>query len=574
MTDVQLKRYPNVDSVDLPDSLSPRLCQVLARRGVKHAQQLDLSLKGLAHFSALADCERAAARIAVALQQQESICIVGDFDADGATSVSLFMLALQAMGAHNLQFLIPNRFADGYGLSSSLVNVAQQQGAKLIITVDNGMSSHDGVERANALGIDVIITDHHLPSSSLPNAYAIVNPNRGDCTFPSKALAGVGVTFYVLMALRSHFRALDANHPNAAINLTQWLDLVAVGTVADVVPLDYNNRILVQQGVARIRQGVCRPGIRALLNVAKRNLAELEARDLGFTVGPRINAAGRLDDMQLGIDCLLAEAEHESHAAALRLDELNRSRRTIEQSMQKDADAILARFDVQGQALPPILALHEEGWHQGVVGIVAGRLKERFHRPVIAFADAEDGLLKGSARSVPGLHMRDLLERVHSLAPHCIERFGGHAMAAGLTIPKAAYNDFCQILHQVAEQWVEPRMLERVIWSDGELDTSDFELAFVEQLKAIGPWGQKFEAPIFDNEFTVVKVRWMKEVHLKLTLAVPGSQNLVDAVAFNVPNQAWDWQESNRVRLAYQLQENVFNDRRSLQLMIQHLWPL
>lgn len=570
---VILKRRPEQPCDHLPAHLPLTLRRILARRGVRQASELELSLQGLLHFNTLHHAEKAAARIGAAILAQQPICIVGDFDADGATSVALFMRALQAMGAQQVSFLVPNRFNDGYGLSPGLVRIAHENKVKLIITVDNGVSSFTAVDEANRLGIDVIITDHHLTAASLPNAYAMVNPNQPDCSFASKALAGVGVTFYVLMALRHWFRTQHADHIAANVNLAQWLDLVAVGTVADAVPLDYNNRILVQQGVARIRQGRCIPGVSALLTVAKRDPQQLQAADLGFTVGPRINAAGRLDDMQHGIDCLLANDPVQANEMALHLDELNRSRRVIEQDMQQDAEAMLAKFNLADGSFPSILAVHEPDWHQGVTGILAGRLKERFHRPVIAFADAGDDMLKGSARSIPGLHIRDLLERVHTLAPKSIERFGGHAMAAGLSVPKAQFTDFQQTLAAVAADWIDATMLERVIWSDGELTAADFGLPLVRSLNAIGPWGQKFEEPLFDGVFRVVQQRWLKEVHLKLVLQVPGSQQLVDAIAFNVPNTGWELPATEHIQIAYRLQENVFRGQSQLQLMIAHVWP-
>ncbi|RUO44342.1 single-stranded-DNA-specific exonuclease RecJ [Aliidiomarina taiwanensis] len=572
-THVRLKRRPDAGIEGLPQHLPLPLRHILARRGVLQASELDLQLRGLLHFNTLKDAEKSAARIGQAILADESICIVGDFDADGATSVALFMRALTAMGARRVHFMVPNRFHDGYGLSPELVKLAHAEQTNLIITVDNGVSSFTAVEEANRLGIDVIITDHHLTADRLPEAYAMVNPNQPACSFASKALAGVGVTFYVLMALRAWFRDQQSNHPAAQVNLAQWLDLVAVGTVADVVPLDYNNRILVQQGVARIRQGLCIPGITALLQVAQREPAQIQARDLGFTVGPRINAAGRLDDMQKGIDCLLANDATEAREHALRLDELNRSRRTIEQSMQQDAESLLAKFELDADSFPNILAVYEPDWHQGVIGILAGRLKERFHRPVIAFADAGDNLLKGSARSIPGLHIRDLLERVHTLAPECIERFGGHAMAAGLSVPKDKFELFQEHVQRIANEWIEPHLLERIIWSDGALAPADFNLQLVHALNNAGPWGQKFEEPVFDGLFRVVQHRWLKDVHLKLVLEVEGSTQLVDAIAFHVPNAGWQFPNTEWVQLAFRLQENTFRGESKLQLMIEHIWP-
>ncbi|MCC5856302.1 MAG: single-stranded-DNA-specific exonuclease RecJ [Idiomarina sp.] len=568
---VSIERRPEVDASGLPQELPGIIRQILARRGVQGPEQLSLTLQSLHHFNQLTDCEKAAERIGNAVLAQEPICIVGDFDADGATSVTLFTLALTAMGAKHVHYLVPNRFADGYGLSPGLVNSAVEQGTRLLITVDNGISSFAGVDAANAAGIDVIVTDHHLPGQTMPAAYAVVNPNRRDCPFPSKALAGVGVVFYVLMALRTWFRQMHPEHPAGQLNLAQWLDLVAVGTVADVVPLDYNNRILVQQGVARIRSGACAAGVAALLKVAGRDQTQIQARDLGFTVGPRINAAGRLDDMQKGIECLLAVDVDQAHMHALHLDELNRSRRVIQAEMQQDAERLLAQFKQSDQQLPPVLAVHDVSWHQGVIGILAGRLKEQFYRPVIAFADAGDGLMKGSARSVPGVHMRDLLERVHTLAPHTIKAFGGHAMAAGLSVPEEQFAEFQAILSEVAASWVDSDILSRTLWSDGELSAADLSVDFVQQLQQLGPWGQKFEEPLFDGVFRVAQQRWLKEVHLKLVLEEPESGLLCDAIAFNVPNAEWDWQPCERVHVVYRVAENIFRGESRLQLMIEHL---
>lgn len=554
-------------------ALHPIIQRVYAHRGVQSMDELDLSVRGLAHVQLLTDADKAAARIASALQQQQRICICGDFDADGATSVALLMSFFRDIGYHHGFYLVPNRFADGYGLSANLVEYAHQQGANLIITVDNGISSHAGVERANQLGIDVLITDHHLPGAELPAAYAIVNPNRRDCAFPSKNLAGVGVAFYILLALRSWFRAEQPQHAVANINIAHYLDLVAVGTVADVVPLDYNNRILVKQGLARIREQRCRPGILALLAVSRRDVTSITATDLGFAVGPRINAAGRLDDIQLGIQCLLAEDYPQAQMLALRLDELNQQRRHIEADMQEDAAQCVQRLQLNDQQLPAIVALHDASFHQGVIGIVAGRLKEQLHRPVLIFASGDDGDLKGSCRSIPGVHMRDLLEQVHSCAPGVIRKFGGHAMAAGLTVAAERWPEFLQALEQTASRWVREEHLARVIWSDGELTADEFTVPLATSLQQAGPWGQAFPEPMFDGEFVVVQERWLKDVHLKLVLQPLGSNVCVDAIAFNVPRAAWQWHSPQRARFVYKLAVNEFRGQRTVQLMIEHVAP-
>lgn len=569
-----IKRRQPVDDDHLPADLPAILRQVLARRGVASANELTLQAQGLLHPSGLTDSDRAAARVAQAIENDETICIVGDFDADGATSTALLMLALPKFGAHKVFYLVPNRFTDGYGLTPKLVEAAHQQGAQLLVTVDNGIAAHAGVARANELGIDVVVTDHHLPGAALPAAYAIVNPVRPDCAFASTALAGVGVAFYLLLALRAHYRERQAAAGN--VNVAQWLDLVALGTVADVVPLDYNNRILVQQGVARIRAGKCQPGIQALLKISGRDRASLQASDLGFTVAPRINAAGRLDDIQMGIECLLTADAYHAEQLAARLDGLNRERRSTEMSMREDAAQYLAHMDFAGHALPPILSIHREGWHQGVIGIVAGRLKEQLYRPVIAFADGDEGVLKGSARSVPGVHIRDVLERVYTLAPETIMAFGGHAMAAGLTVHKDQFERFNQVLQEVASDWVDEQALQQVLWSDGELNAAHLNLAFADQVATLGPWGQGFQEPLFDGVFRLVQQRIVGQKHLKLVLqpVEQGAANAsltVDAIAFNVDTAQWPNPKADKVQLAYKLQRNEFRGNVSLQLLVEHL---
>lgn len=564
-----IKRREQVDDSHLPADLPATLRQVLARRGVAHVDELQLNAQGLLHFSGLSQIDTAAQRIAEAVAAQQPICVVGDFDADGATSTALLMLALPAFGATRLFYLVPNRFTDGYGLTAGLVEAAYQQGAKLIITVDNGIAAHDGVNTANALGIDVIVTDHHLPGATLPAAYAVVNPTLPDCGFASRHLAGVGVAFYLLLALRHYYR--QRGLPQANVNVAQWLDLVALGTVADVVPFDYNNRILVQQGLARIRAGRCRPGILALLQVSGRDPKQLQAQDLGFTVAPRINAAGRLDDIQIGIECLLSDNPERVQALAVQLDTLNRERRSTEQSMRDDAERYLASLQFDSAGLPPVLTLHQDSYHQGVIGILAGRVKEQVYRPVIAFATAEPGVLKGSARSIPGVHIRDVLERVSTLQPQCITAFGGHAMAAGLTVPQAMFSQFRQCLNTVASEWIDDELLQPVLWSDGELAADELTLTFVQALRSVGPWGQQFSEPLFDGHFRVVQQRILKERHLKLVVTPLNGGPLLDAIAFNIDPQPWLERPPQSVELVYRLQQNEFRGQISLQLMIEHL---
>lgn len=567
----QLQRRGGPISEQLDPSLPAILRRIYANRGVTTMQELDLSARGLIHFQQLKDCERAAEIVVGAIEQHRKICICGDFDADGATSVALLMSALRAMGATQLMYLVPNRFADGYGLSPGLVDYAHQQGAELLITVDNGISSFTGVERANQLGLQVIITDHHLQGAQLPAAAAIVNPNRFDCSFPSKSLAGVGVAFYLLLAVRARFRQHRPDHIAAKINIADYLDLVALGSVADVVPLDYNNRILVQQGLGRIREGRCRPGILALLEVAGRDYRQISAADLGFAVGPRINAAGRLDDIQMGIECLLAPDFQQARMIALRLDELNRQRRQIEVDMQADAERCLAQLSLQEQ-LPSILTVQDESFHQGVIGILAGRLKEQYYRPVMVFAPADGDELKGSCRSVTGVHIRDLLAQVASEAPGVISRFGGHAMAAGLSVPRAAWAEFNTVLQRVAADWIGEGDLSRVIWSDGELGSAELTLQSAQVLQSAGPFGQDFPAPVFDGQFRVLDRRWLKDVHLKLQLQPIAGGPALDAIAFNVPRAAWEWREQQEIHLVYRLDVNEFRGVQSVQLMIEHIF--
>ncbi|KFZ31723.1 ssDNA exonuclease RecJ [Pseudidiomarina salinarum] len=569
MASVTIQRYPAADISALPDDIPVVLRQILARRGIKAPSQLDLSTRGLPHFNTLKHVQRAAERIATALNEQQRICICGDFDADGATSTALMVSVLQAMGAQHIGYIVPNRFADGYGLSPSVVEQARQQGAELIITVDSGISCHAGVQAATAAGIDVVITDHHLAGAELPAAFAIVNPNQPDCQFPGKSIAGVGVAFYVLLALRQHLR--DAGQ--ATPNLADWLDLVALGTVADVVKLDGVNRILVQQGLQRIRAGHCRPGIQALLEVAGRDPASLQAADLGFAVAPRINAAGRLDDMGAGIECLLTTDLEQARMMAQQLDQLNKDRRHIETEMREEAEVYVSGLTDDAEQLPPILVLHQSGWHQGVVGIVAGRVKEQCHRPVIAFAEAEPGWLKGSARSIPGLHIRDLLERVHTLHPQLVERFGGHAMAAGLTLRSELLTEFRTAVTAIAESWLEPEQLTRTLWSDGELDAGGFTEPFVRQIESYGPWGQGFSEPLFDGEFTVVSQRLVGERHLKLVLQGP-QRVTVDAIAFNIDTTVWPDPRVRQIHALYKPQLNHFRGRTSVQLQLEHFTAL
>ncbi|HBI10545.1 MAG TPA: single-stranded-DNA-specific exonuclease RecJ, partial [Franconibacter pulveris] len=439
----QLRRRAVDESAQLPDDLPPLLKRLYASRGVKNAEELERSVKGMLPWQKLGGIQQAVEMLHNAFREGLRIMIVGDFDADGATSTALSVLALRALGGGNVAYLVPNRFDDGYGLSPEVVDQAHARGAQMIMTVDNGISSHAGVIRAHELGIPVLVTDHHLPGETLPEADALVNPNLAYCEFPSKSLAGVGVAFYLMLALRAHLREAGWFEEKGIPmpNLAEYLDLVALGTVADVVPLDANNRILTWQGLSRIRAGKCRPGIRALLEIANRDMQRLAASDLGFALGPRLNAAGRLDDMSVGVALLLCDNIGEARMLANELDALNQTRKEIEQGMQAEALTLCQQLERSAETLPAGIAIYHPEWHQGVVGILASRIKERFHRPVIAFAPAGDGLLKGSGRSVQGLHMRDALERLDTLYPGLMLKFGGHAMAAGLSLEAERFDE-------------------------------------------------------------------------------------------------------------------------------------
>ncbi|MDH0144193.1 single-stranded-DNA-specific exonuclease RecJ [Aquipseudomonas alcaligenes] len=559
----------------LPDlgDLPPLLTRLYAARGVQSAAELDKGLARLIPYQQLKGIDAAVDLLVQALQQRQRILIVGDFDADGATASSVGVLGLRMLGAAHVDYLVPNRFEYGYGLTPEIVAVALQRQPELLVTVDNGISSVDGVAAAKAAGLKVLVTDHHLPGPELPAADAIVNPNQPGCAFPSKALAGVGVMFYVLLALRARLRELGwfASSGVAEPNLGELLDLVALGSVADVVPLDANNRILVHQGLARIRAGRARPGLRAVLEVAGRQHARITSTDLGFILGPRLNAAGRLDDMSLGIECLLCEDEALARDMAQQLDELNKDRKAIEQGMQREALAQLK--DLPLADMPFGLCLFEPDWHQGVIGILASRLKERYHRPAIAFADAGDGLLKGSARSVPGLHIRDALDAVAARHPGLISKFGGHAMAAGLSLPQEHFGAFAAAFDaEVRRQLSEDDLTGRLL-SDGQLGAEEFHLELAKALRHAGPWGQHFPEPLFHGVFQIVTQRVVGEKHLKLVLKTECGSLTLDGIAFNVDRDIWPNPNVRWVELAYKLDVNEYQGRESVQLMVAHLAP-
>ncbi len=549
----------------------PILQRIYAARDVVDEAQLDKRLQALLPFNTLTDIDKACARLETALRQQQRILIIGDFDADGATSSALAIAALRIMGALHVNFLVPNRFTFGYGLTPGIIGVAKEWQPHLIITVDNGIASIEGVDAANAAGIDVLITDHHLPAEKLPNACAIVNPNQVGDQFPSKAIAGVGVIFYVMLALRRRlvdcgwFKSANIPEPNMA----QFLDLVALGTVADVVPLDKNNRILIHQGMERIRQGLCRPGIQGLIKVAGKRAEKLRESDLGFSIAPRLNAAGRLDDMSLGIECLLSDNVEKACMLASQLDELNLERRRIETEMKDQAMLALNKLALNSeQALPVALCLFDQSWHQGVIGILAGRLKERYHRPVIAFAAGSETELKGSARSIPGLNIRDVLADIDKNNPGLITKFGGHAMAAGLTLHQQAFPVFKEALINEVGKHIDLSECKGELLSDGPLQGAELSLDLAHALQSAGPWGQQFPEPLFDNEFEILDQRIVGQNHLKLTLVREFGGQPIDAIAFNIDLKQWPNHRARYLYAAYRLDINEYNGRTKLQLIV------
>lgn len=570
---VRIERRQQQCALDLPPDFHPVLRRIYLNRKIGSIQELENKLSHLHGLNLFSGMTTAVNRLVEALTGDQKILVVGDFDADGATSVALAVRAMREMGSLNVGYIVPNRFEYGYGLTPEIVRVAARQNPRVLVTVDNGISSAEGVAEANRLGMSVIITDHHLPGQCLPAAAAIVNPNLQMDAFPSKCLAGVGVIFYVMSALRAELRRHgwfgEKGIPEP--NMARYLDLVALGTVADVVPLDHNNRILVDQGLKRIRSGHCVPGISALLRAGGRNQAAALASDLAFAVAPRLNAAGRLEDMSLGIECLLSEdMDHALHLAG-RLDELNRQRRDIEQSMGAHAMEILHKqfSKLEHSQIPAAVCVYDESWHQGVIGILAARIKERIHRPVIAFADAGNGEIKGSARSIQGVHIRDVLDSIATMQPDLLHKFGGHAMAAGLSLRLERYAEFQQALAQRVGMIDGIQVGENIIWSDGELAAEELELEVAQAIQMAGPWGQDFVEPVFDGVFEVKDRRVVGTNHLKLILCHAGSGKQVEAIAFNQPGDGL--QTGCRARIAYRLEANEFRGSFALQLNIQHI---
>ncbi|EJK0813549.1 single-stranded-DNA-specific exonuclease RecJ [Salmonella enterica] len=572
----QLRRREADETAELPADLPPLLRRLYASRGVRSARELERSVKGMLPWQQLSGIDNAVEIFYNAFREGIRIIVVGDFDADGATSTALSVLGMRALGCDNISYLVPNRFEDGYGLSPEVVDQAKARGAQLIVTVDNGISSHAGVAHAKMLGISVIVTDHHLPGDTLPDADAIINPNLRDCEFPSKSLAGVGVAFYLMLALRTFLRDKGwfDERGIAPPNLAALLDLVALGTVADVVPLDANNRILTWQGLSRIRAGKCRPGIKALLEISNRDPQQLAASDLGFALGPRLNAAGRLDDMSVGVALLLCDNLGEARVLASELDALNQTRKEIEQGMQAEALILCEKLERSSETLPGGLAMYHPEWHQGVVGILASRIKERFHRPVIAFAPAGDGTLKGSGRSIQGLHMRDALERLDTLYPGLMIKFGGHAMAAGLSLEEHKFEQFQQRFGELVTEWLDPALLQGEVISDGPLSAAEMSMEVAQLLRDAGPWGQMFPEPLFDGRFRLLQQRLVGERHLKVMVEPVVGGPLLDGIAFNIDTTCWPDNGVREVELAYKLDINEFRGNRSLQIIIDDIWPL
>jgi single-stranded-DNA-specific exonuclease len=559
MVTIVSRSYPPEIAAALEaEGLHPVLARIYAARGVTQTTQLDAKLSRLIAPEQLLNIGRMADYLADAIIQRKRLLIVADYDADGATACAVAMRALQSMGAV-VEYLVPNRFEHGYGLTPEIVQVVAQRQPDVIITVDNGIASITGVAEANRLGIAVLVTDHHLPADELPDAACIVNPNAGGCSFPSKNLAGVGVIFYVMLALRSELRQRGMYAQQPEPNLAELLDIVALGTVADVVRLDDNNRILVEQGLQRIRAGKACPGIVALLRIAGRNPAKVTTYDLGFVLGPRLNAAGRMQDMSLGIACLLANDAQTAQAMASQLNELNRSRREVEAEMQQEALAALEQVTVQDSYSQ---CLYDSSWHQGVIGILASRIKEQYHRPVIVFAAAGNGMVKGSGRSIPGLHLRDALDIISKREPDLIKQFGGHAMAAGLSIAEKDVTHFGELFEGVMRELLTPADLDRLIETDGELLATSIDLSLARLLEQ-GIWGQGFAAPLFQGRFNVAGQRIVGEEHLKLKLESAGC--VFEAMLFfnreSMPGE---------IEAVYQLEVNEYDGQQTPQLILRH----
>ncbi|KEY91567.1 single-stranded-DNA-specific exonuclease [Candidatus Photodesmus blepharus] len=574
----KIQRRPEPDLSLLPDTIAPILKRIYINRGIRSTDELETGAKALHSYKKLAGIDAAVQLLFNAIQEGKRIIIVGDFDVDGATSSALSLLAMRMLGSNNVDYFVPNRFEDGYGLSSKVVTQLINLGAEIIMTVDNGISSIDGVRYAKQLGLQVLVTDHHLPGSRLPEADVIVNPNLSSCNFPSKALSGVGVAFYLMMALCVYMRKANWFRTQGMLEpkLMELVDLVALGTIADVVPLDKNNRILVYQGLQRIRAGKARVGIQALIEISQCSAKCLVASDLAFSLGPRINAAGRLDDMSLGVELLISNSIHVARHIARKLNKLNDIRKEIEEDMQQDAEVLCdtLRF-AQNKQLPYGLVLFQHNWHQGIIGILASRIKEKFQRPVIVFASCGKGMIKASCRSIAGFHMYDALSKMHAATPDLISKFGGHSMAAGLIIQEKDFKRFSKLFDQVVCKELDSRILKGIILSDGELKPEEFSMRTAELLRASGPWGQGFPEPTFDGKFKLLSQKLVGKRHLKVILEFlfKGCSTgvVANGIAFNVDLYCWPDVLVDTVHLAYKLDINKFRGKQSLQLLIEHI---
>jgi single-stranded-DNA-specific exonuclease len=570
------RRSAATAEVDWPVHMHPVLRRVLAARGIRAAGEIEHRLGNMAAPAMLGGIEAACALLARAIRESLRIVVVGDFDCDGATGTAVAVRGLRMLGASQVDFRVPNRAVLGYGLSTALVATLDEPAPDLIVTVDNGIASHAGIDAARARGIEVLVTDHHLPAATLPAANAIVNPNLAGDGFPSKALAGVGVMFCLLVALRAQLRDSGwfSDRHLTVPDLGTLLDLVALGTVADLVPLDFNNRVLVEAGIRRIRSGRACPGVQALLRVAGRDVATAVSSDLGYAVAPRINAAGRLEDMGLGIECLLTDDAAVALTLAERLSAINAERRELQSQMTGQAEAAVTRWIAKrGEAcLPWGLTLFEEDWHPGVVGLVASRLKDRLHRPVVACAPADQGSeeVRASARSIRGIHVRDVLAEVDVRCPGLIDRFGGHAMAAGLTLQRASISHFSRVFDEVIRERAAAELFEAIMYTDGALEPADFTLALARELRYAMPWGQGFAEPVFENVFDVASWRVVGSSHWRLQLFMEGLEQPLQAMLFNAEAGA---RPPDRMRAAFQLDINDWNGRETLRLLLRHVTP-
>lgn len=575
---IQTRNLPAqiIDLTALP--YPPFIQRILATRGITQADELQFALRQLHPVSSLRGATQAAQLLADAIQNNKRILIVGDYDADGATATAVTIRALRLMGYTQVNFLVPDRFKYGYGLTPEIIALAQPLNPWLIMTVDNGVSSVEGIEAAQQLGYKTLITDHHLPGKQLPDSDVMVNPNHPHDHFASKHLAGVGVVFYVMLALKQELikRGYFQLHALEEPNLTQLLDLVALGTVADVVPLDANNRILVEQGLRCIRAGKGKAGILALLALGKRDSLKVVSSDFGFVCGPRLNAAGRLADMSVGIRCLLTDDIQKAQRLALQLNSLNEERKRIETDMKQEAEIILQALGLDNyyQQRPPIMCLYQAEWHEGVIGILASRIKERYYRPTIVFANAEDGLVKGSGRCIEGLHLRDLIEEVAITYPHLIKRFGGHAMAAGLTLAPEHLDTFIAAITKTVEKYSKPDTFHEIIYTDGKLAPQELTLLNADLLQKLAPWGQWFPEPQFEGEFNINQLIILKDLHIKAILSDsnPLNKTTYEAMHFFADFALWPT-EGQLVKLVYKLAINEFRGQKKLQLQVVKIIP-